>query len=157
MATQSPIGTYVERLVQVGRVFELYPDRVVVSAQWWWGRPYVTTVPLSSLSPDCLYHHIRYRLFKHSILVFAIGVALVVLLGRSAGGWAQQAGMVGGWAITGLGLSLAVMTYQRVLFARFPPRTGRGGLDIAQSGPDRERFQEFVKSVQRQIRQQPKR
>ena len=148
--------TYVERLVQVGRVFELYPDRVVVSAKWWWGRPYVTMVPLASLSADCLYQRIRYRLFKHSILALAVGVALAVLFGRSDGTLLYQAAMVGGWALAMAGLVIAAMTYQPVMFAKFPRRTGRGGLDIAQSGPDRARFEEFVKRVQRQIRKQRK-
>lgn len=156
MATQSPIGTYVERLVQVGRVFELYPDRVVVSAKWWWGRPYLTTVPLASLSPDCVYQLIRYRLFKHGILALAIGVALAVLAGRPDGSLAEQAALVGGWTIAAAGLALSAVTYPRVMFARFPRRVGGSGLDIAQSGPDRERFQQFVKLVQRQIRRQPK-
>jgi len=40
------------------------------------------------------------------------------------------------------------------VFARFPRRAGGSGLDIARSGPDRERFEEFVKRVQRQIRKQ---
>ena len=154
MATQSPIGTYVERLVQVGRVFELYPDRVVVSAKWWWSRSYETTEPLATLSPDYLPQHIRYRLFKHGLLAFAIGAALAVLFGRSDGTLLRQAALVGGWAIAVIGLVISGLTYRRVVFARFPPRAGRGGLDIAQSGPERERFTEFVKLVQRQIRKQ---
>jgi hypothetical protein len=152
MATESPLGTYVERLVQVSRVFELYPDRVVVTARWWWGEPFTTTVLLASLSPDYVYQLIRYRLFKHGVLAFAVGVALAMLFGRSDGTLLQQAALIGGWGITGIGLALAGLTFRRVVFARFPPRAGRGGLDIAQSGPDRGRFEEFVKLVQRQIR-----
>ena len=148
--------TYVERLVQVGRVFELYPDRVVVSAKWWWGRPHETTVRLATLSPDCVFQLIRYRLFKHGILALAIGVALAVLAGRSDGDVLQQAALVGGWAIAVAGLAISAVTYQRVMFARFSRRAGGSGLDIAQSGPDRERFEEFVKLVQRQIRKQTK-
>ena len=138
MATDFSLDMYVERLVQEARVFELYPDRVVVSAKWWWGRPYQTTVPLASLSPDCVYQPIRYRLFKHSILALAIGIALVLLFGRPDGTWVQQAPLSAAGRRRGAGF--AAMTYQRVMFARFPPRAGRGGLDIAQSGPDRERF-----------------
>ena len=146
--------TYVERLVQVGRVFELYPDRVVVTAKWWWGRPHETTVRLATLSPDCVFQLIRYRLFKHGILALAIGVALAVLGGRSDGTLLQQAALVGGWAIAVAGLAISAVTYQRVMFARFSRRAGGSGLDIAQSGPDRERFEQFVKLVQRQIRKQ---
>ncbi len=157
MATQSPLETYVEQLVQVGRVFELYSDRIVISAKWWWGRPFETTVPLASLSPDCGFQLIRYRLFKHSVLAFAIGVALAVLGGRSDGSALQQAAFFGGWLVASAGLVMGAMTYQRVVFARFPRRGGgRGGLDIACSGPDRARFEEFVKRVQRQIRKHPK-
>ncbi|NLF68262.1 MAG: hypothetical protein GX575_04315 [Candidatus Anammoximicrobium sp.] len=146
--------TYVERLVQVGRVFELYPDRVVVTARWWWGRPYQTTVPLTSLSPDCAFQLIRYRLFKHGILALAIGVALAMLSGRADDLLVQQAGSIVGWAIALAGLALSAATYPRVMFARFSRRAGGGGLDLAQSGPDREHFEEFVKAVQRQIRKQ---
>jgi hypothetical protein len=152
MNPQAPIGSYVERLVQVGRVFELYPDRIVVAAKWWWGRPFETTVSLKSLQPDCSYQLIRYRLFKHGVLAFAIGVALAVLCGRADGTWLEQVALVGGWGVAALGLAVSVMTYPRIVFARFPPRDGRGGLDIAQSGPDRARFEEFVRLVQRQIR-----
>ena len=148
--------TYVERLVQVGRVFELYPDRVVVSATWWWGRPHETTVRLATLSPDCVFQLIRYRLFKHGILAFAIGVALAVMYGRSDGTLLHQAALVGGWGLAAAGMVISAMTYQRVVFARFPRRAGGSGLDIARSGPDRERFEEFVKRVQRQIRKQAK-
>jgi hypothetical protein len=56
--------------------------------------------------------------------------------------------------IAAVGFAVAAVTYQRVLFARFPPREGRGGLDIAQSGPDRNEFEAFVKLVQRQIAKQ---
>lgn len=150
------MGTYVERLVQVGRVFELYPDRVVVSAKWWWGRPYETTVPLVSLNPDCTYQLIRYRLFKHGLLALAIGVAVAVLVGRADGTLWHQAASIGGWAIAAVGLAISAVTYQRVMFARFARRGGGGGLDIARSGPDRERFEEFVRLVQRQIRKQPR-
>lgn len=156
MATQLPVGTYVERLVQVGRVFELYPDRVVVRAKWWWGRPYETSVSLASLEPNFFYQQIRYRLFKHGILVMAIGVATAALFGQSDGTLLQQVAMSGGIVIAVTGLAVAAMTYQRVVFARFVPKAGRGGLDIAQSGPEREHFQEFVKLVQRQIRKQRK-
>ncbi len=153
-ASDSPIGTYAERLVQVGRLFELYPDRVVVTARWWWGRPIVTTVSLASLNSDYQFQFIRYRLFKHGLLIAAIGVAVALLLGRTDGSFLQQAARVGGWAIMAFGLATSVMTYQRVVFARFAARAGRGGLDVAQSGPDRNRFEEFLKLVQRQIRKQ---
>ena len=156
MNTETPIGTYVERLVQVGRVFELYSDRVVVSAKWWWKRPYETTVPLASLSPDYRYLLIRYRLFKWGLYVFAFGAALAVLFGDSQGTLLQQAAFFGGWGSGAVGAAVAAVTFRRVVFARFPPRTGRGGLDIAQSGPDQARFEEFIKLVQRQIRKQPK-
>lgn len=154
VATQSPMRTYVERLAQVGRVFELYPDRVVVSARWWCGRTYQTTVRLASLSPEFGYLVIRNRLFKHGILALAIGVALALLAGRPDGTLLQRAAFVGGWAIAAAGLLVATRTNRPVRFARFPPHAGRGGMDIAQSGPDGERFEEFVKLVQRQIRRQ---
>jgi hypothetical protein len=67
----------------------------------------------------------------HGILALAIGVALA-------------------------GLALSAVTYPRVMFARFPRQAGGGGLDIAPSGPDRERFEEFLRLVQRQIRKQKK-
>ena len=78
------------------------------------------------------------------------------MYGRSDGTLLHQAALVGGWGIAAAGLVISAMTYQRVVFARFPRRAGGGGLDIARSGPDRERFEEFVKRVQRQIRKQPK-
>ncbi|MHB8899661.1 MAG: hypothetical protein ACYC6Y_13015, partial [Thermoguttaceae bacterium] len=97
---------------------------------------------------------IRYRLFKHGFLVAAIGAAVALLLGQADGTVLQQAARAVGWGIAALGLVTSAITWQRVVFARFSPRSGRGGLDIAQSGPDRQRFEEFLKLIQRQIRKQ---
>jgi hypothetical protein len=109
---------------------------------------------LASLSPDCDFQLIRYRLFKHGILALAIGIAAVVLSGRAEGTLVHQVAWVGGWGIAAIGFGISAVTYQRVVFARFRRRTGGTGLDIARSGPDRKRFEEFVKLVQRQIRKQ---
>ena len=79
MDTETPLATYAERLVQVGRVFELYADRVVVSAKWLWKRPYQTTVLLAALKPDYHVIPIRYRLFKHGLLAFAVGATVATL------------------------------------------------------------------------------
>ncbi|MHB8901382.1 MAG: hypothetical protein ACYC6Y_21745, partial [Thermoguttaceae bacterium] len=103
MPEDAPLATYLERLVQVGRVFELYPDRVVVTARWWWGRPYVSTVSLASLKPDYTFQFIRYRLFKHGFLVAAIGAAVALLLGQADGTVLQQAARAVGWGIAALG------------------------------------------------------
>jgi hypothetical protein len=152
--TTEPMKTYTERLVQVSRTFQLYPDRVVVHAKWLWRKPFETTVLLSSLKPDCGYLHIRYRLFKQGLLVLVIGMAVALLCRQTDGSLLYKVVEAGGWVIASLGFAVAAVTYQRVVFARFPPREGRGGLDIARSGPDRGEFEAFVKLVQRQIGRQ---
>jgi hypothetical protein len=150
----SPIATYTERLLQVARTFELYPDRVVVRARWLLKGEFVNNVPLAGLSDEPRPMTIRYRLFKYASRVFALGaiVSAVAI-------YEQKPPPLSVWAIVGIALAsigfvLGAISWRKVPFVRFAGPQGKGGLDIAKSGPQRDQFEAFVKLVRRQIKRQ---
>ncbi len=146
------IATYTERLIQVTRVFTLHPDRVEIRARWLFRGQFETRIPLASLSPEHTTIRIRYKLLKHAILALAAGVG-VVALGRH---WSQPLAPPSpliwfGCGLTAAGFLVAALTARKVTFVRFRRKDGRPGLDIGRSGPQVAEFDEFVRTVRRQI------
>ncbi len=148
-----PLATYHERLVPVSRFFELYEDRVEVRAKWLFGREYRSVVRLDTLKSEYRPLKIRLRWFRYTSWAFAAGAVMTAMAiypyhGEKLSPWAWA-----GLAIAVLGLLGIAITYSKVDFVRFDPASGRrGGLDIARSGPDAGRFQEFAEKVRKQIR-----
>ena len=76
MAEEAPLATYRERLPQVRRVLELYPDRVAARARWVMGGEYQQTIPLAGLRAEPRELWVRQRLFKRSLAIAALMVAV---------------------------------------------------------------------------------
>ncbi len=83
------------------------------------------------------------------ILVGFIGVSILVA-GFKLDPFGFAVGLVGSIGLAGLALSLATM--RKTEFARFVNEARVVVLDIARSGKDRNRFQEFTGLVVTQIR-----
>jgi len=149
-----PIATYTERLLQVRRVFTLYPDKVVVDAHWLVKGSFRSTILLDSLKPACHEHHLRNKLFRKAALVATIGVVLVAwtVYPRIPSPLPILTIVAGVIAVAAL--ALTAMTRPRILFVHFDTREGKPGLDIARAGPDKTQFDNFVKLIQKQIRTQ---
>ena len=146
-----PLATYRERLPQVGRSLELYSDRVVVRAKWRLGRSFQQTIRLDNLNPRPTQIWVRQRLFKKSLAVASISAAAAVVFDRYETNVSQWVV----YAFVALALAagaVTVLSYPKVLFARFATKSGTPGLDIARAGPDRAEFDEFVEQVKKQIR-----
>lgn len=151
----TPLATYRERLLQVRRRFELYPDRVEVHAKWLFGRQFRSTIMLADLKPQTTEFRIRQRLLKRAIPVTALAAAAAVVLNRPGYEAIQPWAIYGLYAIAVLGGLVILMTWPKVPFVRFPSRRDkRPGLDIARAGPDETNFGEFVEQIRRQIRKQ---
>ncbi|HEY3445137.1 MAG TPA: hypothetical protein VGK67_02190 [Myxococcales bacterium] len=153
-----PIATYSERLPEVRRIFTLYPDRVVVEARWLWRGRFQTTVLLGALKPEVRRIAVRYRLHRYAGWAFALS-----LLGFAALFYQSKSAALGGLGILSVAVAVAsgavlMLTYpiRRIVFARFDPRAGRGGLDIGFAGNDAATFEAFVEQVRRQITRCPR-
>jgi len=54
------------------------------------------------------------------------------------------------WPVAGVSLVVAIRSFPKRLFAHFPRKDGRPGLDICRTDP--ERFEDFLREVQARIR-----
>ncbi|HEX2970803.1 MAG TPA: hypothetical protein VHP11_00625 [Tepidisphaeraceae bacterium] len=149
----TPIATYTERLIQVRRTFTLFPDQVQVQAHWRFGRDYTHTIQLDSLKPTTRQLYIRYRYFRHALLITTVGLIFAIWPLYPQIPWPLPPYAIAGIVLTLVGLVLFALTYPKILFIRFDPHKKEGsGLDIARSGPDKARFDEFVETVRKQIK-----
>ena len=151
-----PISTYRERLIQVKRRFELYPDRVDIRAQWLFKGRFDSSVQLRPLDPQYQSFYIRNKLFKPSVVVLIAGLLLLFLSGDIEQLRAMSPLAVSGITVTVVGLALSWLTSRRVRFVQFQSRNGAARLDIACAGPDKRTFDSFVGQVQQRIKRAAK-
>lgn len=149
-----PISTYFERLPQVRRALRLYQDRVEIDAAWTLGRRYRQTVRLADLNAQATRFDARDRWFRRAMTIGMLALAAAVIFTRpDRAEWVRQV-FKAGYGIAAVCAYLVVLTYGRRQYVRFLHISGRPGLDICRSGPDRGRFDEFVVQVQKRIRRQ---
>ena len=147
-----PLCIYTERLPQVKRLFHVFPDRVEIAAQWTLGKTYRTTVRLADLAPHFKFQKIRNRWFKRSVVIGSLAVAAAVVFSRNDyPGWIRHNALLG-WGIAAGCAVVAAISYRPRRFARFHRKDGPPGLDIFDAGPDRARFEEFLREIQVRIR-----
>ena len=146
-----PIATYAERLLQVRRVFRLYPDQVVVDAHWLWKGDFRSTIELSSLKRAYKERYVRNRLYKTAVWVAVLGAILAAFPLYPKIPWPLPVITYVGGVIALAGLAVAALAYRKILFVRFDSHDGKPGLDIARAGPGQAKFGEFVERVRKQI------
>jgi len=144
---ETPLAIYTERLPQVRRVFRLYPDRVEVAARWTFGRKFQNVVKLADLSGQINRFSVKNHWFRKAVLVGCIAAAFALVLSRN--GYAEPVHRLAliGWPIAGVAFGVALYSLPRRQFVHFPRADGGPGLDICKAGPDRDRFEDFVKEV----------
>lgn len=148
-----PIARYTERLLQVRREIELFPDRIEIRAVWLLGKTHRMTVRLADLTPRYTEAAIRNRWVKRAVVIGSFAVAAAVVFSRPGQGpWAQRAS-IAAWVVAGVCAVVLSQTVRKVRFVRLLRPDGKPGLDLAQAGPDAARFDEFVAAVRQQIRQ----
>jgi hypothetical protein len=148
----NPISSYRERMLQVKRRFELYPDRVDIAAKWLFKGRFDTSVKLSELDPQYRSFYVRNKLFKPSVVIVLTGVVLLFLSGDEERLRASSPLAVLGLTLALAGAACTWLTSHRIRFVQFQSRSGRARLDIACAGPDKESFDSFVGQVQQRIR-----
>jgi hypothetical protein len=148
----SPLATYTERLPQVKRVLRLHKDHMEIDAAWTIGKNYHMDVQFQDLSPEVSRFYVRNRWFKPSILIGSLAVATAAVFGHGDYPQALKYVTSFGWPVAIVCVIVAFMSYRRRQFARFSRKDGKPGLDICDAGPDRRKFDEFVRETQRRIR-----
>jgi hypothetical protein len=146
------IETYREVLFEGRRVFELRPDSVHVVGRVFLQSDFELTVPLAQLRPDYQVLRERSRSFWNGlgIMLFgAIGAELLV-----EGFQFDRFGYVPVLlALAGLsGILLSLATVRKTEYAVFTSDPGLPVLTVGRSGPDRDRFDQFVGLLVSQIR-----
>lgn len=149
---EQPLATYTERLPQVRRDFALYADRVEILASWTAGKSHRARVLLADLSPKVTAILVRNRWLKKSIMIGALALACAAVLSRGDYPDFVRRTALLGWPVAALCAGVAVICFPKRRFARFVRKDGKVALDICQAGPDRGRFEEFIKKIQQQIR-----
>ena len=144
------LPTYLERLPQVQRTFQLHKDRVEIDARWTLGQRFQTTVKLADLSPQAVRFTVRNKWFKRSVMIGAIAIGLALFISRNT--WLPQARWASllCWPVAGVATIIAIRSFQKRQFAHFPRKDGRPGLDICKTDP--EAFEAFLREVQTRIR-----
>lgn len=151
-----PLFIYTERLPQVKRVFHLFPDRVDITAKWTLGKDYESTVRLDGLTPQFKLHTLRNRWFKRSIMIGSLAVAVAVVFTHGDyPDWVKRNAPLA-WAVAGACAIVALRSFRKRRYARFSRKDGQPGLDVFGAGPDRARFDEFLREIQKCIRRSPR-
>ena len=150
--SKPPIFTYTERLPQVRRVFDLYCDRVEIHAQWTAGNAYHNTVKLADLTGEFTRVVIRNRWFKKSVMIGSIALAAAAVLPHGDYPQFVRSAALLGWPLAGVCIAIAAISFPKRQFARFTRRDGKVGLDLCNAGPNKARYQEFIREIQRRIR-----
>ena len=148
-----PLATYSEHLLEVRRDFALYKDRVVVQARWFPNRRFEHVVKLDTLKGEFQEITIRYRMYRYSGWVLAVGALAYAACYYYAQDMALRAVGYVALSITIVAAMFMAWTYphRRIRFARFQTQAGRVGLDIGNAGNDLAAFEKFVQQVRRQI------
>ena len=142
------IATYSERRINGRRQFSLFPHEILVVGHRFFGASYEVRIPLKSTEPTVSRIFVRSTFFLIGLVLAASNTFICILLKSLLLPWSFLILFIA----TGiLGLILAGITFKRVEFAQFRSQAGVVVFDVARSGPERHKFDEFVETLIRQI------
>ncbi len=147
---EAPLCIYHERRLEGVRVFELFPERIRVQVDRYFGPKADTTIKLCILNPSANRVWVRSKSFQTGLwLLIAAGILWVFF----SGGFSRKLGSVRSSIVTeaAVGLGLMLATFRRVEYASFTSLAGVTLLDIARSGPDKAGFDSFTQHLITQI------
>jgi uncharacterized membrane protein len=146
------IATYSEKRFDGKRTFTLLADAIVVSGSATLSSEFQARIPLSSLDPNYSTLCFRNRSFWAGawMVVISFVVCTILVSGFNMFWATKPVVMVALIGITGFLLCLA--TARKVEFIRFTTQGGVVGLDLARSGPEREKLDAFIDALTKQIR-----
>jgi hypothetical protein len=143
-----PAATYFERTIDWRRRLDLYPEKLVITAQTW-RTPYRMVIPLAQFDPDYSVYQIYplRRTYRWLLLIAAGGFAA----------WFMYfvVGIDSPQIVVGVGIisaMLAVAFPKRVRVFQFTNWSTRYTIEFYESGPDKDSAQGFVDQVSECIR-----
>lgn len=147
----SAIARYSERRHEGRRDFTLLPDRIEIKGKEYLGADYETTVLLKTLAPEIDRMRTRSKTFTAGLWLFLVPaiVAFILVQGFAQPALSGVSSMLLALAFCGAFVILA--TLKKEAYAVFKSTSGVATLSIAKEGNERERFDDFVVAVQRQI------
>jgi hypothetical protein len=145
------IVTYSEVTLTGKRKYELYPDKIVMRGSGTWSYDFEQTLPLTKISADYGKLRMRPPVTWISLTIFLLtGLLSIVLVREFAIQSRAIPGVLG--ILSGSALIVAIATMKKVEYAQFCA-AGYGSvlLSVARSGPERDRFDSFVRALVSQI------
>ncbi|HEV2331363.1 MAG TPA: hypothetical protein VGY56_21485 [Verrucomicrobiae bacterium] len=146
------IATYSERRIDGRRQFSIYPHEIVIVGRARFGAHFEVRLPLKTIDSTVSRLFIRSTLFLAGMCM-AVGCAFICIILASlspAVSWSYW--LV--WVIIAFGIVgfvLAGLSFKKIEFAQFRSQAGVRVLDIARSGPEHHKFDEFVQTLIQQI------
>ena len=146
------IATYSEKRFDGKRTFTLLANTVVVSGSATLSSEFQTRIPLSSLDPNYSTLRFRNRSFWGGVWMVVISfVVCTILISGFQMFWATKPVVM--VAMIGIGgFLLCLATARKVEFIRFTTQAGVVVLDLARSGPERDKLDGFIDALTKQIR-----
>jgi hypothetical protein len=150
MTSEEPL-TYRDATWDRRRNFELFGDRIRVRVK---SQAFdaETDVHLINLNPD------PEKLFVRQQVPFQLAILLIVLAGGiGIGAFASGADRISGAVVIAVSLAIlgaTILMYfgKKIEFMRFKTNADAVILDVARSGPDKQRFDDFVTDLVARIR-----
>jgi len=141
------IMTYSETRLNGQRYFELYPDKIRIRGKVFLQSDFDTTVPLGNLSPVFEKVRIRGQGFWGGLKLTVISfIALTIMASVSAidfGSFITV--LVACFLVTGL--LICAVTFPKIQIYRFKNSAEIIALDIARSGKEKDKFDDFVDNI----------
>lgn len=150
--TMQPQMTYMETRFRGKRTFALYSDRIDVTGKVFLQSDFDVSIPLSELSPNFAKVKVRDGIFFHGLALF---VGFLILYGILSSVFHARADNFIVCLIAFLpftGLILMAATFRKVEFCRFKTHAGLYVLDVARSGREQARYDEFIEKLTEAIR-----
>ena len=147
----STITRYSERRCEGKRDFTLLPDRIEIQGKEYLGADYETTVLLKTLAPEIDRMRVRSGTFNSGLWLFFVPaiVAFTLVQGFGQPALSSTTGFL--WTLALCGAFVMLATLKKEVYAVFKSTSGIATLSIAKEGKERDRFDDFVAAVQRQI------
>lgn len=147
-----PIATYFERRIDWRTQFLLFPNEILIIGKRLAGPHYETRIPLKTLDPIITRWFSRSTLFLAGICLALGSTFICVVLRTAEVSWLSY-WMNWTFVVVGIfGFALVTLTFRKIEYARFRNEAGIIVLNIARSGPERRKFDEFIDTMVRQIK-----
>jgi hypothetical protein len=148
----SVLAQYSERRHEGRRDFTLYADRIEIRGKEYLGAEYEMTVLLKTLTPEIDRMRVRNKSCSAGFWILFGSVIVALILMRGFGHPAVSGATGPLWALALCGAFMLLATCRRETYAIFKADSGIAALSIAKEGKQREKCDDFVFLVQRQIR-----